>query len=142
MSNVRLASGLSLDSIMQAIEFISLIENGHIAVPKTIRLAEGQTVRVLILPDETTAIKDTVESDTKNVWERTAGAWQGGQLVRSQDRCEIVQMQAPASRLKDSDLQKAPQALMRAAEKARQLAEQTGTPFVTRKSATAAKKNK
>jgi len=121
---------------MQAIEFTSQIENGHIAVPKTIRLAEGQAVRVLILPDETTAIKDTVESDTKNVWERTAGAWQGGQLARaSQDRCEIVQMQAPVSRLKDSDLQKAPQALMRASEKARKLAEQTGTPFVVRKSA-------
>lgn len=44
-------------------------------------------------------------------------------------------MKAPVSKLKDSDLQKAPQALMRAAEKARQLAEQTGTPFVTRKSA-------
>ncbi len=36
------------------------------------------------------------------------------------------------SKLKDPDLQKAPQALMRAAEKARQLAAQTGTPFVTR----------
>jgi hypothetical protein len=34
--------------------------------------------------------------------------------------------------LKDSDLQKAPQALLRAAEKARLLAEQTGTKFVTR----------
>lgn len=86
---------------MQAIEFTSQIENGHIAVPKTIRLAEGQAVRVLILPDETAAIKDTVESDTKNVWERTAGAWQGGQLARaSQDRCEIVQMQAPCLSLK------------------------------------------
>ncbi|OGS96681.1 MAG: hypothetical protein A3H31_07970 [Gallionellales bacterium RIFCSPLOWO2_02_FULL_57_47] len=39
------------------------------------------------------------------------------------------------SHLKDADLQKVPQALMRAAEKARQLAEQTGTPFVVRKSA-------
>lgn len=37
------------------------------------------------------------------------------------------------SRLRDPDLQKVPQALMRAAEKARQLAEQTGTPFVSRK---------
>jgi len=52
---------------MQAIEFTSQIEDGHIAVPKTIRLAEGQAVRVLILLDETTAINDTVESDTKNV---------------------------------------------------------------------------
>jgi len=45
-------------------------------------------------------------------------------------------MKAPVSHLKDSSLQKAPQALMRAAEKARQLAEQTGTSFVTRKSVT------
>ena len=43
-------------------------------------------------------------------------------------------MKAPVSHLKDSSLKNAPQALLRAAEKARQLAEQTGTPFVTRKS--------
>jgi hypothetical protein len=43
-------------------------------------------------------------------------------------------MKAPVSNLKDPDLQKVPQALMRASEKARQLAEQTGTPFVVRKS--------
>ena len=49
---------------------------------------------------------------------------------------------APVSRLKDSDLQKAPQALMRASEKARQLAEQTGTTFVVRKSVPPAKPNK
>jgi hypothetical protein len=42
-------------------------------------------------------------------------------------------MKAPISHLKDSSLKNAPQALLRAAEKARQLAEQTGTPFVTRK---------
>ena len=41
---------------------------------------------------------------------------------------------APVSRSKDPDLQKAPQALLRASEKARQLAEQTGTTFVVRKS--------
>ena len=51
-------------------------------------------------------------------------------------------MQAPVSRLKDSDLQKAPQALLRAAEKARQLAEQTGTPFVVRKPVAADKQGK
>jgi len=39
---------------------------------------------------------------------------------------------APVSHLKDSVLQKTPQALLRASEKARQLAEQTGTPFVVR----------
>ena len=38
---------------------------------------------------------------------------------------------------KDPDLQKAPQALLRASEKARQLAEQTGTKFVVRQSAAA-----
>ena len=41
---------------------------------------------------------------------------------------------APISYSKDPDLQKAPQALMRASEKARLLAEQTGTTFVVRKS--------
>ncbi len=51
-------------------------------------------------------------------------------------------MKAPVSHLKNSTLKDAPQALMRAAEKARQLAEQTGTPFVTRKSATVAKQGK
>ncbi len=51
-------------------------------------------------------------------------------------------MKAPISRLKDPDLQKVPQALMRAAEKARLLAEQTGTKFVTRPSDTAATKGK
>ena len=39
-------------------------------------------------------------------------------------------MKAPVSRSTDPDLQKAPQALLRAAEKARQLAKQTGTRFV------------
>lgn len=43
-------------------------------------------------------------------------------------------MKSPVSHLKDSSLKNAPQALLRAAEKARQLAEQTGTTFVTRKS--------
>ena len=51
-------------------------------------------------------------------------------------------MKAPISHLKNSTLKDAPQALMRAAEKARQLAEQTGTPFVTRQPATVAKKDK
>ena len=45
---------------------------------------------------------------------------------------KITDMQPPVSNLKDSVLQKAPQALLRAAENARLLAEQTGTKFVTR----------
>ncbi len=41
-------------------------------------------------------------------------------------------MKAPVSHLKDHDMQMAPKALMRAAEKARLLAEQTGTRLVVR----------
>ncbi|MDO9010955.1 MAG: hypothetical protein Q7U78_03980 [Gallionella sp.] len=43
-------------------------------------------------------------------------------------------MKAPVSHLKNSSLEKAPQALLRAAEKARQLAEQSGTRLVVRPS--------
>lgn len=43
-------------------------------------------------------------------------------------------MKAPVSHSKDPDLQKAPQALLRASEKARLLSEQTGTPFIVRES--------
>jgi hypothetical protein len=53
-------------------------------------------------------------------------------------------MKAPVSHLEESSLKNAPQALMRAAEKARQLAEQTGTPLIVRQysvtSATAKRK--
>ena len=41
-------------------------------------------------------------------------------------------MNAPVSRLKDPDMQAVPAALLRAAENARRLAEQTGTPFIVR----------
>lgn len=74
-----------------------------------------------------------------------ASAW--GNSLSSTDQRSLIhwteQMKSVAvSHLKDPDLQKVPQALMRAAEKARQLAEQTGTPFVTRKPATVEKKGK
>jgi hypothetical protein len=49
-------------------------------------------------------------------------------------------MKTPVSHSKDPDLQKVPQALMRAAENARQLAKQTGTKFVVRQSAVTKKK--
>jgi hypothetical protein len=97
----------------------------------------------LILLDEVVEGKGAIDVDAKSVWERTAGAWQGGQLIREpQHHSKMVEMKAPISRLKDSDLEKAPQALMRAAENARRLAEQTGTPFVSCKSETEAKKSK
>jgi hypothetical protein len=63
---------------MQAIEFNSQLEHGQIAVPKSIHLEEGQLVRVLILLDE----KARAKHSEKNVWERTAGAWQGERLIR------------------------------------------------------------
>ena len=43
-------------------------------------------------------------------------------------------MKIPISHSSDPDLQKAPQALLRAAENARKLAKQTGTQLVLRKS--------
>ena len=49
----------------------------------------------------------------------------------------LIEMKAPVSKSTDPDLQKAPQALLRAAENARKLAEQTGTKFVVRRSTTA-----
>jgi len=67
---------------MQAIEFNSQFEHGQITLPKTLHLAEGQQVRVLILLDETAAENGAVQGDSKSVWERTAGAWQGNNLVR------------------------------------------------------------
>ena len=66
---------------MQAIEFSSHLEHGQIAVPKTLHLAEGQPVRVLILLDDV-AEPEAAQQAGKSVWERTAGAWQGGSLVR------------------------------------------------------------
>ena len=45
-------------------------------------------------------------------------------------------MKAPVSHSKDPDMQKVPQALMRASENARKLAKQTGTRFVVRQSIT------
>ncbi|MFM9912762.1 MAG: hypothetical protein ACKVN9_04435 [Methylophilaceae bacterium] len=41
-------------------------------------------------------------------------------------------MKATVSHSQDPDLKKAPQALLRAAENARRLAEQTNTPFIVR----------
>ncbi|MDD5057601.1 MAG: hypothetical protein PHQ60_06990 [Sideroxydans sp.] len=67
---------------MQAIEFNSQLEHGQITVPKALHLVDGQPVRVLILLDETADEKASQMRDSKNVWARTAGAWQGKHLVR------------------------------------------------------------
>ena len=55
---------------------------------------------------------------------------------------EPMEMRVPVSKSTDPDLQKVPQALLRAAESARKLAEQTGTKFVVRKSEVAVAKTK
>ena len=46
----------------------------------------------------------------------------------------MIDMKTPVSHSSDPDLQKVPQALLRAGEKARELAKQTGTKFVVRQS--------
>lgn len=74
MPNGHLASELRFDSFMRAVEFHSIVENGHIAVPKTFHLTDGLSVRVLILLDEASEGKEVIDADAKNVWERTAGA--------------------------------------------------------------------
>ena len=50
---------------------------------------------------------------------------------------EPMEMKAPVSKSTDPDLQKVPQALLRAAESARKLAEQTVTKFVVRRAVAA-----
>jgi len=71
-----------MEAIMKAIEFNSQLEHGQITVPKALHLVEGQPVRVLLLLDEAADTKDSGQADAKSVWARTAGAWQGGNLVR------------------------------------------------------------
>lgn len=45
-------------------------------------------------------------------------------------------MKAQVSNLDDPDMQRVPEVLKRAAEKAKRLAEETGTPFIVRESIT------
>lgn len=47
-------------------------------------------------------------------------------------------MKIPISHSSDPDLQKVPQALLRAGEKARELAKQTGTRFIVRRASLSA----
>lgn len=67
---------------MQAIEFKSQLEHGQITVPTAFHLMEGQQVRVLILLDETAAGEEENRCLPGNIWQKTAGAWQGSELVR------------------------------------------------------------
>ena len=67
---------------MYAIEFNSQLEHGQIAVPSVFHLREGQPVRVLILLDETASDSEVNSFKPESIWQRTVGAWQGGDLVR------------------------------------------------------------
>ena len=51
---------------------------------------------------------------------------------------KAINMKTPVSHSSDPDLQKVPQALLRAGEKARELAKQTGTKFVIRQTSASA----
>lgn len=65
---------------MQAAEFVSKAHDGVVDLPQEFQDWNGKPVRVILL-DETpgqSASQDTVA----NVWAKTAGAWQGEQLVR------------------------------------------------------------
>ena len=67
---------------MQAIEFKSQLEHGQISVPSAFHLLDGQPVRVLILLDEATPGEEATPFNSESLWQRTAGSWQGGDLVR------------------------------------------------------------
>ena len=67
---------------MHAIEFKSQLEHGQISVPSAFHLLDGQPVRVLILLDEATPDKEATQFNSESLWQRTAGSWQGGDLVR------------------------------------------------------------
>ncbi len=64
---------------MQAIEFKTQLKHGQITIPLSYHLNEGQSVRVLILLDDPIVSSKNTE---ENIWQKTAGAWQGEPLVR------------------------------------------------------------
>ena len=70
------------DSKQQVVEFNSRVQDGRIAIPRTIHLAEGLPVRVLVLLDEVAAPTNAVEPDAGSVWERTSGAWEMNWIER------------------------------------------------------------
>jgi hypothetical protein len=67
---------------MHALEFHSRFEEGRISVPSTVKLANGQAVRVLILLDEATEPPGADLAPATDIVERTSGAWQGEPLER------------------------------------------------------------
>lgn len=65
---------------MQAAEFVSKAHDGVVDLPREFQNWNGKPVRVILLeePSGQTASQGAVA----NVWAKTAGAWQGEQLVR------------------------------------------------------------
>ncbi|WP_435627983.1 hypothetical protein [Candidatus Ferrigenium straubiae] len=66
---------------MQAVEFVSKAHDGVVDLPRELQNWNGKQVRVILL-DEGAGAKEAKPVAGNNVWERTAGAWQGEPLVR------------------------------------------------------------
>jgi hypothetical protein len=66
---------------MHAAEFVSKAHDGVVDLPREFQDWNGKPVRVILL--EETVESQSISQDTvANVWAKTAGAWQGEQLVR------------------------------------------------------------
>jgi len=66
---------------MQAVEFVSKAHDGVVDLPREFQDWNGKPVRVILL-EETTGLQSISHDTAVNVWAKTAGAWQGEQLVR------------------------------------------------------------
>ena len=66
---------------MQAAEFVSKAHDGVVDLPREFKDWNGKPVRVILL-EETTVPQSVSKNTLSNVWEKTAGAWQGEHLVR------------------------------------------------------------
>jgi len=66
---------------MQAVEFVTKAHDGVVDLPREFQDWNGKPVRVILL-EETTESQSISQDTAVNVWAKTAGAWQGEQLVR------------------------------------------------------------
>lgn len=65
---------------MQAAEFVSKAHDGVVDLPREFQDWNGKPVRVILLEEPTG--QSASQGAVVNVWAKTAGAWQGEQLVR------------------------------------------------------------
>lgn len=66
---------------MQAVEFVTKAHDGVVDLPREFQDWNGKPVRVILL-EEATGSQSIGQDKAANVWAKTAGAWQGEQLVR------------------------------------------------------------